>query len=188
MYVQPEDPTVKSEKTNRQKRVELRSEVKSSEIRRSSDIRSSDTKPREVINNSTPSIKKKPFQLTEVPSPVYGFSRPAKPSENIVEHELSHFLDDGTDKLLVSIMDTEKEPMHEVEIAAAETAVAISEIEVIEELPVNQPKVEEQTQDSSELQTRKRSHLPFNVMMLKQDKLKWEERKSRRTFACRNRE
>jgi DNA segregation ATPase FtsK/SpoIIIE, S-DNA-T family len=182
MYVQPEDPTVKSEKTNRQKRVELRSEVKSSEIRRSSDIRSSDTKPREVINNSTPPIKKKPFQLTEVPSPVYGFSRPAKPSENIVEHELSHFLDDGTDKLLVSIMDTEKEPMHEVEIAAAETAVAISEIEVIEELPVNQPKVEEQTQDFREVQTRKRTPLPFNVMMLKQDKLKWEERKSRRTL------
>jgi DNA segregation ATPase FtsK/SpoIIIE, S-DNA-T family len=182
MYVQPEDPTVKSEKTNRQKRVELRSEVKSSEIRRSSDIRSSDTKPREVINNSTPPIKKKPFQLTEVPSPVYGFSRPAKPSENIVEHELSHFLDDGTDNLLVSIMDTEKEPMHEVEIAAAETAVAISEIEVIEELPVNQPKVEEQTQDFREVQTRKRTPLPFNVMMLKQDKLKWEERKSRRTL------
>jgi DNA segregation ATPase FtsK/SpoIIIE, S-DNA-T family len=182
MYVQPEDPTVKSEKTNRQKRVELRSEVKSSEIRRSSDIRSSDTKPREVINNSTPPIKKKPFQLTEVPSPVYGFSRPAKPSENIVEHELSHFLDDGTDKLLVSIMDTEKEPMHEVEIAAAETAVAISEIEVIEELPVNQPKVEEQTQDSREVQTRKRTPLPFNVMMLKQDKLKWEERKNRRNL------
>lgn len=190
MYVQPEDPTVKSEKTNRQKRVEPRSEVHSPEIRRSSDSRSTDTKSREVINKSTPPIKKKPFQLTEVPSPVYGFSRPAKPSENIVEHELSHFLDDGSDKLLVSILETEKEPMPEVEIAASETAVAIAEIEVMEELPVNQPKVEEQAatssrdvpQDSREVHTRKRSHLPFNVMMLKQDKLKWEERKSRRTL------
>ncbi|MFB3165603.1 DNA translocase FtsK [Neobacillus sp. 179-C4.2 HS] len=225
MYVQPEDPTVKSDKTNRQKRVEprsevhspekrrssdirstdtksrevinksqkrveLRSEVHSPEIRRSSDSRSTDTKSREVINKSTPPIKKKPFQLTEVPSPVYGFSRPAKPSENIVEHELSHFLDDGSDKLLVSILETEKEPMPEVEIAASETAVTIAEIEVMEELPVNQPKVEEQAatssldvpQDSREVHTRKRSHLPFNVMMLKQDKLKWEERKSRRTL------
>lgn len=195
LYVQPEDPTVKSEKTNRQKRVNLRSEVKSPEIKsseaRSSEIRSSDTKTREVINNSTPPIKKKPFQLTEVPSPVYGFSRPAKPSENIVEHELSHFLDDDSDKLLVSIMESEQKLMPEVEIAASETAVAISEvIEETEELPVNQPKVDEQAattsqdlaQDSRALQTRKRSHLPFNVMMLKQDKLKWEERKSRRTL------
>ncbi|MDF2789132.1 MAG: hypothetical protein K0S80_2230, partial [Neobacillus sp.] len=190
MYVQPEDHTVKSEKTISQKIVELHSEVHSTEIRRSSDIRSTDTKSREVINKSTPPIKKKPFQLTEVPSPVYGFSRPAKPSENIVEHELSHFLDDGSDKLLVSILETEKEPMPEVEIAASETAVAIAEIEVMEELPVNQPKVEEQAatssldlpQDSREVHTRKRSHLPFNVMMLKQDKLKWEERKSRRTL------
>lgn len=195
LYVQPEDPTVVSEKTNRQKRVEQRSEVKSSEIRnseiRNSDIRSSDTKTREVVNNSTPPIKKKPFQLTEVPSPVYGFTRPAKPSENIVEHELSHFLDDDSDKLLVSIMDSEQKLIPEVEIAASETAVAISEvIEENEELPVNEPKVEEQpatasqdlAQDSRALQTRKRSHLPFNVMMLKQDKLKWEERKSRRTL------
>lgn len=205
LYVQPEDPTVVSEKTNRQKRVEQRSEVKSSEMRnseirnseirkseiRNSDIRSSDTKTREVINNSTPPIKKKPFQLTEVPSPVYGFTRPAKPSENIVEHELSHFLDDDSDKLLFSIMDSEQKLMPEVEIAASETAVAISDvIEENEELPVNEPKVEEQPattsqdlgQDSRTLQTRKRSHLPFNVMMLKQDKLKWEERKSRRTL------
>lgn len=52
MYVQPEDPTVKSDKTNRQKRVEPRSEVHSPEKRRSSDIRSTDTKSREVINKS----------------------------------------------------------------------------------------------------------------------------------------
>ncbi|WP_307309069.1 DNA translocase FtsK [Neobacillus driksii] len=190
MYVQPEDTTVKSEKTNRQKRVELRSEVHSPELRKSSEIRSTDTKSREVINKNTPPIKKKPFQLTEVPSPVYGFTRPAKPSENIVEHELSHFLDDGSDKLLVSILETEKEPMPEVEIAASETAVALAEIQVMEELPGNQPKVEEQaatssldlTQDSREVHTRKRSPLPFNVMMLKQDKLKWEERKNRRTL------
>jgi S-DNA-T family DNA segregation ATPase FtsK/SpoIIIE len=185
LYVQPEAPVVTSEKTNRKERAELRSELKSSEIR-SSDIKSSNTKSREVINKSNPPIQKKPFQLTEVPSPVYGFSRPAKTSKNIVEHELSHFLDDDTDKLLVPIMATEQKPMPEVEIAASESAVAISEvievIEVNEEHPVNEPNAAEQTQDSRGVQTRKRSHLPFNVMMLKQDKLKWEERNSRRTL------
>nr|WP_307196980.1 DNA translocase FtsK [Neobacillus niacini] len=192
LYVQPETPVVTSEKTNRKERAELRFELKSSEIRsseirsseiRSSDIKSSNTKSREVINKSNPPIQKKPFQLTEVPSPVYGFSRPAKTSENIVEHELSHFLDVDTDKLLVSLMATEQKPMPEVEIAASESAVAISEaIEVNEEHPVNEPNAAEQTQDSRGVQTRKRSHLPFNVMMLKQDKLKWEERNSRRTL------
>jgi DNA segregation ATPase FtsK/SpoIIIE, S-DNA-T family len=187
LYVQPETPVVTSEKTNRKERAELRFELKSSEIRsseiRSSDIKSSNTKSREVINKSNPPIQKKPFQLTEVPSPVYGFSRPAKTPENIVEHELSHFLDVDTDKLLVSLMATEQKPMPEVEIAASESAVAISEaIEVIEEHPVSEPNAAEQTQDSRGVQTRKRSHLPFNVMMLKQDKLKWEERNSRRTL------
>ncbi|WP_419955892.1 DNA translocase FtsK [Neobacillus niacini] len=220
LYVQPEVPTIKPEKNNRQKRVEQRSrsEVKSSEIR-NSDIKSSDTKTREVNNKIIPPIKKKPFQLTEVPSPIYGFSRPAKSSESIVEHELSHFLDDDSDKLLVSIMAAEQNSMPEVELATLETAVAIPEanelneevpvievlpsnekvpvievlpsnekvsvIEVLpanEELPVNEPKVEEQTPDLREIKARKRSHLPFNVMMLKQDKVKWEERKSRRTL------
>ncbi|MEC1521639.1 DNA translocase FtsK [Neobacillus niacini] len=220
LYVQPEVPTIKPEKNNRQKRVEQRSrsEVKSSEIR-NSDSKSSDTKTGEVNNKIIPPIKKKPFQLTEVPSPIYGFSRPAKSSESIVEHELSHFLDDDSDKLLVSIMAAEQNSMPEVELAALETAVAIPEanelieevpvievlpsneevsvievlpsneelpvIEVLpanEELPVNEPKVEEQTPDLREIKARKRSHLPFNVMMLKQDKVKWEERKSRRSL------
>lgn len=182
LYVRPEAPAVTAEKTYRQKRAEQRSELKSAEIG-SSDIKSSNTKTREVVNKSNSPIQKKPFQLTEVPSPIYGFKRPAKTSENVVEHELSHFLEDDPDNLLVSIMATEQKTMAEVEIAASRSTVAISEpIEVNEELPVNEPKAAEQTQDSTELQTRKRSPLPFNVMMLKQDKLKWEERNSRRTL------
>ncbi|WP_420490268.1 DNA translocase FtsK [Neobacillus drentensis] len=34
-----------------------------------------------------------PFHPTEIPSPVFGFNRPKK-TDTIVEHELSHFLDD----------------------------------------------------------------------------------------------
>jgi S-DNA-T family DNA segregation ATPase FtsK/SpoIIIE len=40
--------------------------------------------------------------------------------------------------------------------------------------------VEEKTVVEPETSRPKKSHLPFNVMMLKQDKLKWEERKKRR--------
>lgn len=208
LYVQPEVPPIKPEKNNRQKRVEQRSrsEVKSSEIR-NSDSKSSDAKTREVNNKIIPPIKKKPFQLTEVPSPIYGFSRPRKPSESIVEHELSYFLDNDSDKLLVSIMAAEQKSIPEAELAALETAVTIpeanelneevrvfevlpaneevpvnEELPVNEEVPVNEPKVEEQTPDLREIKAQKRSHLPFNVMMLKQDKVKWEERKSRRTL------
>ncbi|WP_081954675.1 DNA translocase FtsK [Neobacillus niacini] len=159
------------------------SEIRSSEIR-SSEIRSSETKNKQVNKKITPPINKKPFQLTEIPSPIYGFSRPARHSNKVVEHELSHFLDDESEKLLdSSTQASEQETMPEVELAASETAVAISEvIQVNEESPVNETKVEEQSEDPRKVHSRKRSHLPFNVMMLKQDKLKWEERKRRSTL------
>lgn len=170
--LKPEVPNVKSEKPQRQKRVEQRFEIKSSEA-----------KNLDVNKKITPPINKKPFRLTEIPSPIYGFSRPIRQTDEIVEHELSHFLDDESEKLQVSSpRASEQKALTEVEIAASETAVAISEvIEENEELPVIETKVE-QTQDSKESHSRKRSHLPFNVMMLKQDKLKWEERKKRRTL------
>lgn len=170
--LKPEVPIVKSEKPHRQKRVEQRTE-----------IRSSEAKNTQVNKKITPPINKKPFRLTEIPSPIYGFSRPVRQLDEIVEHELSHILDDETETLQVSSNEaSEQEILTEVEIAASETAVAISEVIVeSEESPVVESK-EEQTQDSREPHSRKRSHLPFNVMMLKQDKLKWEERKKRRTL------
>ena len=55
-------------------------------------------------------------------------------------------------------------------------------VETIEDEPVIETKVEVGIPESRELHTPKRSHLPFNVMMLKQDKLKWEENKRRRSM------
>ncbi|OIK08981.1 DNA translocase FtsK [Bacillus sp. MUM 116] len=46
--------------------------------------------------------------------------------------------------------------------------------------PENSPQMSEETIEVQENPSQKRSHLPFNVMMLKQDKQKWEERKKQR--------
>ncbi|MEH7176530.1 DNA translocase FtsK, partial [Neobacillus vireti] len=46
---------------------------------------------------------------------------------------------------------------------------------------VTETKVEENTQEPKEKEKPRRSPLPFNVMMLKQDRLKWEERKRTKT-------
>ncbi|WHX99641.1 DNA translocase FtsK [Neobacillus sp. DY30] len=213
LNVQPEVPTVIPKKNIRSKKFEQGADGKGSEIR-SSTISSSDSRSRTEANKISPPIKKKPFQLTEIPSPIYGFKRPDKSSDRIVEHELSRFLMDESNKLLVSIIqESEPAPMPEMElaesepavtesepavavsepaVAASEPAVAVSELAVAvteptvaafeeikdnEDFPVNDPKPVEKTDESSGAPTRKRSHLPFNVMMLKQDKVKWEERK-----------
>jgi S-DNA-T family DNA segregation ATPase FtsK/SpoIIIE len=50
-----------------------------------------------------PLIRKSgPFQPTEIPSPVFGFNRP-KNTNTIVEHELSHFLQDDVENRLDSL-------------------------------------------------------------------------------------
>ena len=56
-------------------------------------------------------------------------------------------------------------------------------VETIADEPVIETKMEVSNPESRELHTPKRSHLPFNVMMLKQDKLKWEENKRKRSMA-----
>lgn len=247
----PEDPIVKLEKVNRQNRLELRPEEKSTEkstekrsAERSTQRRRPETRVQEpssskqyVTENkkNSPPINKKPFQLTEIPSPIYGFSRPARKSESIVEHELSHFLDDDFEKQLdirivrkeqdslsegeieqkpftevdikpesilevdfrqesITEVEIEQEPIREVdskqdlftevELAASETAAAIAKVlERTEEVEAaEEERVEEKLEDSREISSRKRSHLPFNVMMLKQDRIKWEENKRKRTM------
>jgi DNA segregation ATPase FtsK/SpoIIIE, S-DNA-T family len=70
----------------------------------------------------------------------------------------------------------------------AEQVTTIPDILVAEDVPVKEPEVElcakehieEPVEQQIETPRTKRSHLPFNVMMLKQDKLKWEESKKRR--------
>lgn len=190
-----EVPMVRSDHATRQKRVEPSTVKRSTENRNterssSESKKMADTKKPPEAKTSTPPIKKKPFQLTEIPSPIFGFTRPNAVSDKVVEHELSHFFAVEFDEQLdSSIPVMENESLPEIEMAAAETAVAISEaaeiieiVETIEEVPVIETKLEEKTPEAAEAHTPKRSPLPFNVMMLKQDKIKWEESKRRKTL------
>ena len=77
-----EVPIGKSEKADRRNPQEQATESKGSEKKRLPEIK-----------KSPPPVQKKPFQLTEIPSPIFGFNRPAKATEPVVEHELSHFFE-----------------------------------------------------------------------------------------------
>ncbi|MDR7077757.1 S-DNA-T family DNA segregation ATPase FtsK/SpoIIIE [Neobacillus niacini] len=173
LQLKSETPLEKSEKANRRKMQEQAPEMKRSE-----------SKSLPENKKILPPVQKKPFQLTEIPSPIFGFNRPSTTKEKkVVEHELSHFFDDEIEYQLGSDNHSvEPESNTETEIAASETAVGLSEvIETVIDSPVNETKVEEKTIESKNLNIPKRSPLPFNVMMLKQDRLKWEERKRTRT-------
>ncbi|MEH7374713.1 DNA translocase FtsK [Neobacillus drentensis] len=197
--------------------------------------------------------KKGPFQPTEIPSPVFGFNQRPKNTDIIVEHELSHFLNDVVenrfDSLVVSketMTETEKtvpfvndEEQLEVETTWLEInqeeqvglieekpssellehtieeivpipmpEIQIELVEVEEEVTQEEEATEEVTQEEDSIEevkeliavstesieeaevvealpeppAPKRSNLPFNVMMLKQDKQKWEERKRKRAL------
>ncbi|WP_088089283.1 DNA translocase FtsK [Bacillus sp. OV166] len=201
--------------------------------------------------------KKGPFQPTEIPSPVFGFNQRPKNTDIIVEHELSHFLNDVVenrfDSLVVSketMTETEKtvpfvndEEQLEVETTWLEInqeeqvglieekpssellehtieeivpipmpEIQIELVEVEEEVTQEEEATEEVTQEVTQEEDSieevkdliavstesieeaevvealpeppapKRSNLPFNVMMLKQDKQKWEERKRKRAL------
>ncbi|MEH7250020.1 DNA translocase FtsK [Neobacillus niacini] len=172
-HVKPEVSIEKTVKPNRQKRVVQHSDHEGSQTKT-------------VIENkiSAPPIKKKPFQLTEVPSPIFGFSRPARHPEKVVEHELSHFIDDVFEKQMdLSPAALEPESFPEILIADEAAGGISEEFEIKEDLAEIETRVEEEIQDSRERARPKRSHLPFNVMMLKQDKLKWEDSKRKITMA-----
>lgn len=137
-----------------------------------------------------------PFHPTEIPSPIFGFNRPKK-TEMIVEHELSHFLnEEDKDQLnhsavfeeiiaeasLITNEESSIESLQENVIEAIEYEPEPMEVEP--ELPVEtsvelQAELEDVTETQPEQPETKRSRLPFNVMMLKQDKLKWEEKLQR---------
>ncbi|WP_257208853.1 DNA translocase FtsK [Bacillus sp. AFS031507] len=200
-----------------------------------------------------PLLKKKgPFQPTEIPSPVFGFNQRPKNTDIIVEHELSHFLNDVVenrfDSLVVSketMTETEKTvpfvndeeqlevettwleinqeeqvglieekpssellehtieeivpiPMPEIQIELVEVEEEVTQEEATEEVTQEEDSIEEvkeliavSTESIEEAEVvealpeppaPKRSNLPFNVMMLKQDKQKWEERKRKRAL------
>jgi DNA segregation ATPase FtsK/SpoIIIE, S-DNA-T family len=156
-----------------------------------------------------PSRSRRPFHPTEIPSPVFGFKRPTV-STVVVEHELSHFFEDDAPSQLEQIdvnLVPAKDPVQHVE-AVAESPINDTEGnqgEIIREEPVSedntyltgseepnpvletphQNEVSETTvQEGPETLLKperpKRSHLPFNVMMLKQDREKWETQKKQR--------
>jgi S-DNA-T family DNA segregation ATPase FtsK/SpoIIIE len=111
-------------------------------------------------------VRTRPFHLTEIPSPVYGFNRP-EPEKESVEHEISHFH-------LVQ-QDIPKEELVKVEEVKHEAVLIQAAPATVETEPIQH--CEEEDGPSTVPAITRRNHLPFNVMMLKQDKLKWEERK-----------
>ncbi|MDN3018195.1 DNA translocase FtsK [Paenibacillus sp. BSR1-1] len=140
-----------------------------------------------------------PFHPTEIPSPVFGFNRPKK-IDSIIEHELSHFLEEEFESNLDSIAATAETVYETEEIVSVkdhnnmQIGVKEEEMAAVVSLPVEPEQSENlnNTNDVAEeivvekpieqLETSRpmRSKLPFNVMMLKQDKEKWEARKSTR--------
>jgi DNA segregation ATPase FtsK/SpoIIIE, S-DNA-T family len=91
-----------------------------------------------------------------------------------------------------TIMEAEPETIMDAEpetIMDAEPVTTMPDIGVVEDGPVEghleiklggKEHINGAVEDQIESPRTKRSHLPFNVMMLKQDKLKWEESKKRR--------
>jgi DNA segregation ATPase FtsK/SpoIIIE, S-DNA-T family len=156
----------------------------------------------ETVNQEQPKIKveerprtRGPFQPTEIPSPVFGFNRPKRTNE-LIEHELSHF---------------SNEPLEMIDSAIEDEEIIINNVSsaltVLEEIPAGQKPIlefaddqkvtevledageqldttlkvkETAAVDQTEAEKSVKSHIPFNVMMLKQDKLNWEERKRSR--------
>lgn len=227
------------EQTLRQKRKNSLPEPDQRIIREKPEVKMVKQEPPKLKKEPT-SKKSGPFQPTEIPSPVFGFNRP-KNTKIIVEHELSHFLEEDEKNLIESLTPSErmtteveiiKQSEIEMDIIDVETThgetiqkefmelqdkdsfEAVKELiaatnDVVEDLPefkttlepepileldslsepefVSEPEIISEPMIVSEPETipeptvPKRSHLPFNVMMLKQDKQKWEERKRNRT-------
>ncbi len=135
------------------------------------EVQSDHQETAKVKKEEPPRIRAR-FRPTEIPSPVFGYNRPKKTTA-AVEHELSHFFNEDVEKQLETnnlieetTMVDEILPEHVVETENSEEIHAppgaITNLDV--EKPVEEPVPPRP----------KRSHLPFNVMMLKQDKEKWE--------------
>ncbi|WP_071461280.1 DNA translocase FtsK [Bacillus massilinigeriensis] len=122
---------------------------------------------------------RQPFRPTEIPSPIYAFSRPKK--ETVIEVELSGFSNKQRENedLLKTIAEEETET---AAVTAEKTfypskeetnhaAVMEAKTELKSELePKPEPKLESELEPKSDPAPRR--HVPFNVMMLKSDKNK----------------
>lgn len=223
---------IKAEKPVRKKRSEQAVEKKHMKLDVAKPVKKEIPNPKK--GNEEPIKRTRPFQPTEIPSPVFGFHRPVSKTLEVVEHELSHFreedlqgkinLDNQVEVAaaieivqipIESIPETlskDTEPFKSESVIMveqgdlSETGIEGAPETEVEEL--NEPEIEVETETEPEefreleieveaedvieveleeaivVQTEpikpKRSHLPFNVMMLKQDRLKWEESKRRR--------
>jgi S-DNA-T family DNA segregation ATPase FtsK/SpoIIIE len=145
-----------------------------------------------------------PFRPTEIPSPVFGFNRPIQ-QDQLIEHELSHFSNAPIDFTNEPSMDTSKtkftipagdaaeilfkednnvifaqqETLALEEVTVSDTLNNLQESNRHEEGIENNNQIDKEDNEPEQPKSR-RAHLPFNVMMLKQDKQKWEERKKQR--------
>lgn len=174
----------------------------------------------EQKNENRTKISKKssrPFRPTEIPSPIYGFTKRPQQSD-IVEFELTsdekllkmeqRFFPIDTEEHAVTIYHEEDVPSSTewMEDVFADQEIVIEESEFLQEeiqedieevietpIPPNIEIVnsvkEENLQIDSESESRneeveekptQRSHLPFNVLMLNQDKRKWEQKRIER--------
>ncbi|HHY72638.1 MAG TPA: DNA translocase FtsK [Bacillus bacterium] len=156
------------------------------------------SREREQTNMTVHTTSKKPFKPTEVPSPVYGFSRPKREfiheeitetvetlEETRLEQEfqtseatkIEAEIQTSIDDIEIDAEDIETDDVTEIAVKAQTTSDNV-EIE-----PEVEPKVEANDiesingadvvaihEESLKEETRKRSGIPFNVLMLKQDK------------------
>lgn len=198
-FLNQEVKKVKAEKPVRKKRSEQNVEKTKSEP----DVQKPFKMEIPKKGNEEPIKRTRPFQPTEIPSPVFGFHRPVSKTPVVVEHELSHFLEDDFEEneilynheeeavsIEIEQIPIESIPIESIPETPSMEIIPIENELVIEDVPeeqseartdrVSEVKPEEVIIEQPEPIKPKRAHLPFNVMMLKQDRLKWEESKRRR--------
>jgi DNA segregation ATPase FtsK/SpoIIIE, S-DNA-T family len=154
----------------------------------------------------------RPFRPTEIPSPIYGFTKRPHQSE-IVEFELTSdeklleieqrilsiseeqatdiYLEEDVpsstdwmkdDEVLVVESDSLQEEIQEDLIEEEFEAAFQSQDDVEMEQELENPRIESKIEshnvdEKNENKPTQRSHLPFNVLMLNQDKRKWEQKR-----------
>ncbi|WP_461200987.1 DNA translocase FtsK [Anoxybacillus sp. TBDG-1] len=136
------------------------------------------------------------FRPTDVPSPVFGYKRMERVERNeehdvVVEFELpivetvetnermhtqveelveGQVVDETNEHVHMPV----SEPLHEAKEVVYEKEAAEEHVEQNEE--------EETIEQVHEERTRQRSGVPYNVMMLKQDREKWKERQQKQSY------
>ena len=161
--------------------------------------RSSTIKAKEVVVEPERKIgsPKKPFRPTEIPSPIYGFNRPQKQTlqEEVVEFELEEkpIVTIETDELDVPAFFRKSNREEEPPIHEHAHLEEVKDSSVGLSVPVAEEKVELQVQSVADVTTSentdrkelnqsdesilykeeqphpRKKHIPFNVVMLKQD-------------------